>query len=121
MGTKGPSPLRVLAMAVAALLPLDGSRSPARAVPVTLQDLLNGQRIRVGDKEFFGFAEFQSTVAGGAIPVVPAAVMVEPFTGPFGLGLRFVGLTEFQGPRVAHKTPPSDISSRVPSRSSTSS
>jgi hypothetical protein len=95
MRTKGTGSLWSLALAVAAFLPLEGACSPARAGPITLQDLLEGQTIRVADKEFSGFAAFTSVVAGGAVPVNPSAVMVEPFTSAFGVGLRFLGGTEF--------------------------
>jgi len=65
----------------------------AEAAPLTLQDLLNGQSLVVGNVEFLNFRNFSSTGSGGATPVDPAAVIVTPVDQLFHLGLAFEGAT----------------------------
>ncbi len=56
---------------------------------LTLADLLAGQSIIVGDKEFYDFHGFSSVVTGNATAVNPADVTVEPYISGGEYGVRF--------------------------------
>jgi len=61
----------------------------AKADSVTLQQLLGGATITVGDKEFYGFENFSSFASGGAVAVDPSTINVTPFFLGSEIGLQF--------------------------------
>jgi len=75
-----------------------GTANFARAgfTTYTLQDLLNGQSIQIGDKTFAHFNNFSCMTMGGAHDVDPAQIIVSPTTGGGKFGLIFSGKSEFR-------------------------
>lgn len=92
MAPKGIAFCRLLVgIAIGGALGLIGSPVASHAKQLSLQDLLDGSAIVIGDKEFGGFRDFESEATGGADPVEPARVVVLPTLDAAGPGLRFVG------------------------------
>jgi hypothetical protein len=77
---------RIIVVLVASLAWLGGAAPLARAEPMTLQALLDGGSMVVGDKLFHNFSNFAST-AVGALGVDPGQIWVIPSMegGKFGL------------------------------------
>ncbi len=86
--------LMKVAMAIAAAGWLGGATPSAHADLITLQDLLNGQSIVVGNSIFHNFQNFSST-GTGALAVDPSQVWVIPTMEGGKFGLKFQGNGQF--------------------------
>jgi hypothetical protein len=83
---------------------IGGAAAPAFADPITLQDLLNGGSVVVGDKLFHDFSNFSSTAVGGK-SVDPSKVFVIPTIEGGKFSLTFVGNGQFTaGPNASQLT-----------------
>jgi hypothetical protein len=94
-----------LARAAAAVALLAALTQPVSADPMTLQDLLNGGSITVGDRTGSNVGNFSSIAQYGGATVDPSKVFIIPTVTSSGVGLTFRGGAQFRvGPNKDQDT-----------------
>ena len=73
---------RILGFVLASLCGAGVFLSPMPAASTTIDDLLKGEKIVIGDKSFENWRTYQSLGGGGALPVPAAEITVSPLFDP---------------------------------------
>jgi hypothetical protein len=101
-GKRNPARERGITMRMIVLAAILALAIGSPAMAVTMADLLDNPTptgsIIVGDKEIYGFHNYSSVGSGGATPVAPSTVFVQPSIFGSELGVKFQSANFFASP-----------------------